>query len=87
MSKILRVEPAMFINVASAVVSLLVGAGLISQANGDTAMQMLGVLVPAALTILAGWLTRSQVYSPATHVQAVTQAFEAGAEVGSDAAR
>lgn len=87
MSKILRTEPAVFINLASAVVSFLVAAGLLSQANGDTATQMLAVVIPAVLTIISGWLTRGQVFSQATHNAEVAEAFEAGADTGPDAAR
>lgn len=80
MSTILRTEPAVFINVVSAVVALLVSAGLLTQANGDQLMQIAGVLIPAALTILAGWLTRSQVFSQKTHNEEVAEAFDAGTD-------
>ena len=87
MGNILRAEPALFINVAASIVALLIGGGLISQANGDGIMQVAGVLIPAALTILSGFLTRQSVVAPDTHEQAVADAFEAGAASGNDAAR
>lgn len=61
MSGLLRAEPALFINVVSSIVALAIGGGLLSQANGDQIMQVAAVVIPAALTILAGFLTRQRV--------------------------
>lgn len=61
MSRLLSAEPALFINVVASVIGLLVGAGLLSQSNGDAVMQVAGVLIPAILTVIAGRLIRQRV--------------------------
>lgn len=60
-SKLLMAEPALFINVVAAFIGLLVGAGLLSQANGDAVMQVAAVVIPFALTLIAGRFIRSRV--------------------------
>ena len=64
--RILQTSPAVFIAFITALVTFLVGLGLITQAHADSVVSIAAVVVPVILQILAGFIIRGQVYSPNT---------------------
>lgn len=73
LKQLLQTEPARLMGAITAILGLVVGAGIMSQVRADAWIMIIGVLLPVLLPILQTTLTRRNVYAPDT-VQEVADA-------------